>query len=282
MVSKPLTPSATRELLASIDHRPRKNLGQNFLIDGNIVRKSLELAGISETSRVVEVGPGLGTLTRSLLEAGATVFAVELDPKLATYLQENWVEPAEGRLQLMQADAVAFPVAGLPDSPDEFKVVANLPYAITTPWLAAVLERSHLPRSLTLMLQKEAADRLIAPHGSKSFSAITIQLSAAYKKVARHPVARQCFYPVPGVDSVLLHLEKLEMPHRLGPESLSIIRNLFTRRRKQVGQCVRDFPQLAAWLDQLHEFGGSRQSRPDEIPVEAWLKLDAQIQNFHT
>src|SRR5210317_661822 len=155
----PLTPSKTRAILASLDHRPRKPLGQNFLIDGNIVRKSLQLANLSPTEHVVEIGPGLGTLTEAMLEAGCLVDAIELDTILAGHLRETLCTRFESSFNLIEGDAVQYPRAGLPPDIDHFKIVANLPYSITTPWLEAVL-RFPLPSEMVLMMQKEAADRL--------------------------------------------------------------------------------------------------------------------------
>src|SRR5471032_2307407 len=109
----PLSPSATRELLARLGHTPKRFLGQNFLVDGNIVRKSLELAGVAPGDTVVEIGPGLGTLTAALLEAGADVWAVEKDRTLHAYLTETLLPLFPGTLHLLEGDAVERPLAGL-------------------------------------------------------------------------------------------------------------------------------------------------------------------------
>ena len=169
----PLSPSTTRELLARLGHQPKRFLGQNFLVDGNIVRKSLELAQIAAGDRVVEVGPGLGTLTGALLEAGAEVWAVEKDRHLHQHLEETLVPASAGRLHLLEGDAVEHPLAGYgggyPGTASEcppFKVVANLPYAISTPWMDAVLA-GPLPERMVLMLQQEAAQRYAAKPGDR-------------------------------------------------------------------------------------------------------------------
>lgn len=270
----PLTPSETRRLLESLGHRPRKPLGQNFLIDGNIVRKSLQLAGIQKGDSVVEVGPGLGTLTHALLEAGADVHAVELDPLLASHLEETLCPQFPDTFHLLEGDAVRHPRAGLPADLTAFKVVANLPYAITTPWLEALL-RDALPSEMVLMMQKEAADRLTAQRGTKAYSAVTIFLAAAFEKAALHRVSRSCFHPVPGVDSLLLHLRRKPEPFLFPAPARERIRSLFTQRRKQIGSLLADDPALHAWLDSLPAFGASRASRPETIPLAAWQHLPA-------
>ena len=152
----PLSPTATRDLLAKLGHAPKRFLGQNFLVDGNIVRKSLELAGVTAGDAVVEIGPGLGTLSSALLEAGAHVWAVEKDRNLHANLEETLVPQFPERFHLLEGDAVDQPLAGLPAAraAGAFKVVANLPYAIATPWLDAVLS-GPLPERMVLMLQLE-------------------------------------------------------------------------------------------------------------------------------
>ncbi|KAF0095130.1 MAG: 16S rRNA (adenine1518-N6/adenine1519-N6)-dimethyltransferase [Puniceicoccaceae bacterium 5H] len=271
----PLTPSRTRALLEQLGHHPRKPLGQNFLIDGNIVRKSLAMAEVEPGDAVVEVGPGLGTLTRALLAAGTEVYAVELDTRLAGHLRdtlgENAAEPVP-TFHLREADAVDFPVGDLqPDPARSFKIVANLPYAITSPWLDEVMQGTVLPTKLVLMMQKEAADRLTAPCGHKHYSAITIFLQSAFREFGRHGVSRQCFYPVPGVDSVLLGLERLPEPVHFSSGTRQAIRKIFTQRRKQIGALVRGEAELETWLaEAIEQHGVKPTDRPEVIPLPAW------------
>lgn len=269
----PLTPSQTRARLTELGHHPRKKLGQNFLIDGNIVRKSLELAAVTAGDNVIEVGPGLGTLTAALVSAGANVFAVELDSTLAEGLREKFGE----RIHLLEGDAVDYPIAGYTSAETSeetasCKVVANLPYAVTTPWMEAML-RGPLPECMVLMMQKEAADRLSASVGSKHFSAITILLDGAYEARERHRVARHCFYPVPGVDSVLAVWRRREVVVRYSAEVREAIRTVFTMRRKQLRALVRNNPLLEAWFETELENGLSPTSRPEEVPLSSWRKL---------
>jgi len=274
-----LTSTATRQALEALGHRPMKRLGQNFLVDGNIVRKSLEMAAIAPGERVVEVGPGLGTLTRALLDGGAEVFAVECDPRLHAHLQATLVAEFTERFHLLHGDAVKAPQAGLeaeaqatgepPErlagktvvahdaaNPDpvtaplcdagapcsqsgNFKIVANLPYAISTPWMEKVLA-GPLPSRMVLMLQKEAADRFLAKPGSGNRGAISVFLTAAYVEAGRHPVRRGCFYPAPDVDSVLLRLDRIEQPKPFDAESRDLIRKIFAQRRKTLRRILKD------------------------------------------
>ncbi len=278
----PLTPSSTRELLARLGHAPKRFLGQNFLVDGNIVRKSLDLAAILPGDQVVEVGPGLGTLTTALLEAGAEVWAVEKDRTLHAHLAGELASRFPGRLHLMEGDAVEHPRGGLVPDPSpqgrEFKVVANLPYAIATPWLDAILE-GPLPSRMVLMLQQEAAQRYAAAPGTKSFGAISIFLQSAYAIGAGHKVAAGCFHPRPDVESHLLNAQRRPAPHVFPAAAKAVIRSCFQQRRKQIGALLRErLPSAGAGVQRvLAAHGLTEQARPEAIPIAAWQALAALV-----
>ncbi len=272
----PLSPSATRDLLASLAHQPKRYLGQNFLVDGNIVHKSLELAQVVPGDRVVEVGPGLGTLSSALLAAGAEVWAVEKDRQLHANLEATLAAEFPTRFHLLEGDGVERPRAGLPDELAHagFKVVANLPYAIATPWLDEILS-GPLPTRLVLMLQQEAAQRYTAQPGSKSFGAISIFLQAVYEIAPGHKVSAECFYPKPDVESYLLNLTRRPAPYVFPAAARALIRSCFQQRRKQIGSLLRSrLPDGgAAWLEHLRAAGLSAQARPEEISVDLWRAL---------
>ncbi len=275
----PLSPTATRELLEQLEHFPNKKLGQNFLVDGNIVRKSVELAELDADSAVVEVGPGLGTLTRAVLGSGASVWAVERDATLAAHIREN-VLPEHPNLQLIEGDCLDYPLADLPEAraASGYKIVANLPYAVSTPWMDAVLA-GHLPERMVLMLQKEAGDRYAAPHGGKTFGAISIFLQSAFVVHSKHLVSAQCFHPAPKVDSVLLRLDRKPDAVRFSLAARECIRRIFTQRRKQLGAlCKRDpQPEALTWFKQLLDLGVTPTVRPEELPIEHWQLLTKHI-----
>lgn len=267
------TPTQTNELLNRLGHMPSKKLGQNFLVDANIVRKSLELADVRAGDVVVEVGPGLGTLTGALLERGAKVYAVELDKRLYSHLTEYFAGCPN--LSLINADAVNRPLAALPDEVADFKIVANLPYAISTPWLDEVLS-GKLPSKMSLMLQKEAALRFAAKNASGEFSPISIFLSCAYDVLTPHKVSAACFFPRPKVDSMLLPLSLKKTPFLFRPRAKSIIRKLFSHRRKQIGSIIKtagdDAPILERWLEKVPEL--DPRARPETVPAAYWKILD--------
>ena len=270
-----LSPIDTRAVLGKIAHSPVRKLGQNFLIDPNIVRKSIELAGVQPGDTIVEVGPGLGTLTRALLEQDATVYAIEKDPNLANWLGEGLRNRFPDTFHLVEGDALTQPTAGLSNAED-FKIVANLPYAISTPWIEKILALPNLPSVMVLMLQKETADRFAAQTGTKHFSAITILLQEAYTFAPGHRVSARCFHPVPKVDSFLLHLRRKNSPVKFTAEQRNFLRDLFTQRRKQLGGQIRRLAPgtpTERWESLLRRDGHSLQSRAEEIPPALWAEL---------
>jgi len=276
----PLSPTTTRDLLTQLGHQPKRFLGQNFLVDGNIVRKSLELAEVQSGDTVVEVGPGLGTLTTALLDAGAQVWAVEKDRTLHAHLETELLPRFPTTFHLLEGDAVEHPLAGLPAplAKAGVKIVANLPYAIATPWLDEVLA-GPLPTRMVLMLQQEAAQRYAAPPGSKSFGAISIFLQSAYNIAPGHKVAAACFHPRPDVESHLLNLVRKPEPYVFPPAVKALIRSCFQQRRKQIGALLRSRLEepsgVVGWRELLQAHGLSEQARPEAIPVEWWVRFAA-------
>lgn len=271
----PLSPTATRELLHQLEHLPNKKLGQNFLVDGNIVRKSIELADLDADSKVAEIGPGLGTLTRAILASGAELWAVERDRTLSAHIRKNLL-PEQPKLHLTEGDCLDAARANMPatETTKGFKIVANLPYAVSTPWMDAILA-GQLPQRMVLMLQKEAGDRYAAAHGSKVFGAISIFLQSAFTVHSKHLVSAQCFHPAPKVDSVLLRLDLRPDAWRFSPQARDCIRRIFTQRRKQLGAlCKRDpEPQAAVWFRTLLDQGVAATVRPEELAIPYWQKL---------
>ena len=296
----PLSPTATRDLLAQLGHSPKRFLGQNFLVDGNIVRKSLELAEVQAGDTVVEIGPGLGTLTSALLEAGADVWAIEMDRSLHAHLVATLATRFPQSFHLLEGDAVEHPLAGLSSlwagcphpassarprgegtptttnqsARSDFKIVANLPYAIATPWLDAVLA-GPLPIRMVLMLQQEAAQRYTAQPGTKSFGAISVFVQATYAVAPGHRVSAACFFPRPEVESHLLHLVRRPAPVVFAAPFKALVRACFQQRRKQIGALLRTHWPAgnAAWREVFSADSLPERTRPEAIPVAAWEKL---------
>lgn len=229
-----LGPSQVRALADRLDVRPTKALGQNFVVDPGTVRRIVRVAKLTPGERVVEIGPGLGSLTLGLLEAGAEVVAVEIDPVLAEQLPATVAErlpEVAARLTVVGADALR--VTELPGPPPT-ALVANLPYNVAVPVLLAFLERfGSLDRAL-VMVQAEVADRLVAPPGSRTYGIPSVK--AAWYADARPAgaVGRAAFWPVPRVDSALVALERRDPPPGDRDRVFAVIDAAFAQRRKML------------------------------------------------
>ncbi len=227
-----LGPAEIRELAGRLGVRPTKTLGQNFVHDGGTVRKIVRAAGVRPGDRVVEVGPGLGSLTLGLLEAGASVVAVEIDPLLAGQLAETVEAHLPGAdLEVVRADALD--VTSLPGEPPA-ALVANLPYNVAVPVLLTFLERFASLERVLVMVQAEVADRLAAEPGSKVYGVPSVK-AAWYADVRRSlNISRAVFWPVPNVDSALVAMERREPPSTTATREqvFAVVDAAFAQRRK--------------------------------------------------
>ncbi len=256
----------TRQILSRLGVCPNRKLGQNFLVDARITEQSLQWANLSPNEVVIEVGPGCGTLTECLVKTGAAVFAVEKDTAFYRHISESYP------VDILHGDALEFPVGhfqlGKP-----YKIVANLPYAIASVWLATILDLPRLPEAMILLVQKEAADRWFAKSGSKHFCALGIALQAAYELKDTLFVSKKCFYPQPNVDSLLIHAQKKSNSIVLSQSFKEFLRALFLHRRQQIGRGCRETtsPSSASFLPYLQAEGLSEKARAEDIPLDVWL-----------
>jgi 16S rRNA (adenine1518-N6/adenine1519-N6)-dimethyltransferase len=231
-----LGPAEIRDLADMLGVQPTKKLGQNFVIDANTVRRIVRIAGVRPREQVVEIGPGLGSLTLGLLEAGADVLAIEIDERLAVQLPitvETIAGDRVGGLTVLQADALD--VRRLPGSP--VRLVANLPYNVSVPVLLHFLEHFPSIRSGVVMVQAEVGQRIAAGPGSKIYGSPSIKAAwyGAFRLAGT--VSRQVFWPVPNVDSVLVGFElAAEQPGdaTLRRETFQLIDAAFGQRRKML------------------------------------------------
>ncbi len=227
-----LGPAAIREIAAGLDLRPTKSLGQNFLHDPNTIRKIVRVAGLDAADVVLEVGPGLGSLTLGLLDMGARVVAVEVDSRLAQALPATVARlaPEAGhRLAVLNADALQ--LRSLPEVPTV--LVANLPYNISVPVLLTLLERFPALEHGLVLVQAEVAERLAAEPGSPAYGVPSVK-AAWYAEVRRAgPISRQVFWPVPRVDSSLVSFRRRPSPDLAARKDVfAVIDAAFASRRK--------------------------------------------------
>jgi 16S rRNA (adenine1518-N6/adenine1519-N6)-dimethyltransferase len=274
----PPTPGQLRRLLRDEGLRPRKSLSQNFLSDPEALDAIIAAAELRPGDRVAEVGPGLGVLTRRLLAAGAEVLAVELDPRLADYLRRELGEVPG--FQLIEADALHLhPRDVFPGQ--SFKLVANIPYHITSPLLHAFLDGERPPELAVLLVQAEVAERVAAEPGRTSYLSIFAQNVAAAEVVARVPAA--AFEPAPEVDSAVLRLRRRERP-TIPPGAerepfYRIVQAAFRQRRKQIHNALlRELPLDRAALDAaLATCAVDGERRAQTLSVDEWACLTRQL-----
>jgi 16S rRNA (adenine1518-N6/adenine1519-N6)-dimethyltransferase len=218
--------------------RGRRSLGQHFLIDRNIVRKIVRLAGLQPGETVLEIGPGRGTLTEALLDVSGSVIAIEVDSTLSAHLREVFANRSS--LKLIEGDALAFDYSCLPES---FLVVANLPYYVSTPLLFRLLKEGARISRMVLMLQAEVAARLAAPPGGKQYGVLSVAAQFRCEVRLAFKVSATCFQPRPRVDSAVVVLTPLLRP-RVSVENegffFKVVRAGFAHRRKSLANSLRD------------------------------------------
>ena len=232
------SPAVTRHILKSFGLHASKRLGQNFLVDGAVVKDIVAAAEIVAGDRVLEIGPGIGTLTQGLLEAGAHVTAVELDKKLPAVLAETLA--SYDHLRVVPGDILKTDIRALMEN-QPFKVAANLPYYITTPILLALLEQ-HLPIThIVTMVQKEVAERMIAAPGSKIYGALSVAVQYHTEPRIVREVAPRSFIPAPEVASAVIACRKREKPPvEVEDERMffRVVRAAFGQRRKTLANAL--------------------------------------------
>ena len=275
---EPPTPGQLRRLMTSERLRPRKSLSQNFLTDPEALDAIVAAAELQPGDNVVEIGPGLGVLTRRLLAAGASVLAVELDARLAEYLRRELY--GVDRFELVEADALSLhPREFFPERP--IKVVANIPYHITSPLLHAFLEGDRPPELVVLLVQLEVAERVAAPPGKMSYLSVFAQNVATAEVMARVPATS--FEPAPAVDSAVLRLRRRDRPAvPPGPARdpfYRVVQAGFRQRRKQVHNGLsRELPLEREVVEAaLGACGVGPDRRPQTLSVDEWTCLVGQL-----
>lgn len=280
VVTHLLGPAEVRGLAAELNVRPTKKLGQNFVHDPNTVRRIVELSGVGPADHVLEVGPGLGSLTLGLLASGAEVSAVEIDPVLAERLPATVAEHAPGaaaRLTVLARDALKLRAAELSVPPDV--LVANLPYNVAVPvvlWLLAELPT--LRRGL-VMVQAEVADRMAARPGSRVYGVPSVKLSwyGHVRKVTAVP--RSVFWPVPNVDSALVSFERAEPASAVDRDLVfSLIDKAFSQRRKTLRAALASWAGSAEASAALLQAAGIDPGvRGEQLGVRAFAQIAESI-----
>ena len=267
--------AGAKELMARHGLIAKKKLGQHFLIDQHVLNKIIKAAGISENDHVLEIGPGIGGMTQVMLQEGASVTAVELDKQLVPILEGLF---ADQKFNIIQGDILRTDLTEIVNVDSRIKVVANLPYYITTPVIFHLLE-SGLPfESITVMIQKEVAQRMGAVAGKKDYGALTlaVQYYADVSLVANVPT--NCFFPRPGVDSAVVKLTLLPEPRVKTDKQkmFKIIHAAFGKRRKTLVNAL-DSEGIGggkvALAETLESCGINPQARGETLDIFQFAKL---------
>jgi len=266
----------TKQLLKTHDLRARKGLAQHFLVDGGVVRKILTAAGLSPSDNVIEVGPGLGVLTEALAKSSGRVIAIELDNKLADILREKY--PADGNVTIINDDILKINPAELlaVHGIKGYKVVANLPYYITSPVIRHFLEASLKPRLMVLMVQRAVAKQITAPPGEMSLLSVSVQLYGKPKLAVKVPA--RSFYPAPEVDSAVLRIDvypESQVAVDDIPGFFSLVRAGFSANRKQIINPLAHSLKMDKneLLSLLEKAGIDPHRRAETLSVEEWRRF---------
>jgi 16S rRNA (adenine1518-N6/adenine1519-N6)-dimethyltransferase len=267
-----LTRGQVNDLLARHGLRPSRALGQNFVADPNTVRRIARLAGVGPGDRVVEIGPGLGSLTLALAETGASVTAVEADRHLIPALEE--VLAGQPSVRIVHADAMAVDWAELLGADPGWVLVANLPYNIATPLVADLLDDVATISRMLVMVQREVGERLAARPGDEAYGAVSVKVAYWAEARVAGRVPASVFHPRPNVESALVDIRRRPTPavdpDVVTPDRLfAVVRAGFATRRKMLRRALSGVVEPEAFT----AAGVSPESRAEELDVEAWGRL---------
>lgn len=275
------TPSATKEIINKYSFAFQKKFGQNFLIDSNVLESIIRGAEITKDDFVLEIGPGIGTMTQYLCEAARQVVAVEIDKMLIPILEDTLSE--YDNVKVINQDVLKVDIKSLAEEKNNgkpIKVVANLPYYITTPIIMGLFESGVPIDSITIMVQKEVADRMQTGPGSKDYGALSlaVQYYATAKVILN--VSATCFMPRPNVDSAVIKLTRHKEPTvNVADEKLmfKIIRASFNQRRKTLVNGLKNSPELSFSKEQIvkaiEKIGKPETIRGEALTLEEFAEL---------
>ena len=279
-------PSATNEILNKYNLSAQKRYGQNFLIDSNVLRKIVESAGVTKEDTVLEIGPGIGTLTQFLCEAASKVISVEIDKAMIPVLNDTLSE--YDTITIVNEDILKVDILKLlkENGAKSVKVVANLPYYITTPIIMELLEKDAPIESITVMIQKEVAERMQTGPGSKDYGALSLAVAFYSKAEVKMTVSPNCFIPRPNVDSAVIRMDKLKEP----PVSVKdrdlmfkIIKGAFEQRRKTLTNALSHSVSFKTDKEKVEEalekMGKKTNIRGEELNLSEFALLSDILSN---
>ena len=267
--------------MESLGMRPGRGLGQNFLLDGNLLEWIVRNSGAEPGDRVLEVGPGFGALTEKLLQHGVRLTAIEFDHRLAEYQRRKFA--ADPNFTLVEADACKVDYDRLFPPGTAYRAVANLPYAISSVFIARMLAALNPPRSMFFLLQREMAERLAAVPGTKAYGALSVRTQLIYEVAVVKIVPPQVFCPPPEVESALAAFTLRPAP-LCDPDTADVtawlVKLLFSQRRKQLGKLLGGIVGREAAAAALADAGFSPELRPDKLAVTEFVALTRAVMPF--
>lgn len=273
---------STKEVVKKYGFKFTKSLGQNFLIDNSVVTDIVDGAQVSKEDFVIEIGPGVGTLTRELLKKAKAVCAIELDKSLISILKEELKD--FDNFTLINEDALKVNFNEIIGEEKSVKLVANLPYYVTTPIIINLLNGGYPFKSLTIMIQKEVAERMNATPGGKDYGSLSLLVQYYCRTEIVRKVSPACFIPQPKVDSIVIKLEKLDAPRvQVKDEKLffNIIRDSFNMRRKTLSNALKNIGLSKENLYKAFEEAGiDHQRRGETLSIEEFAKLADKIKAY--
>ncbi|MCR1935410.1 16S rRNA (adenine(1518)-N(6)/adenine(1519)-N(6))-dimethyltransferase RsmA [Clostridium tepidum] len=265
----------TKEIVNKYEFKFNKNLGQNFLVDSSVLEDIIEGAQINKEDTIIEIGPGVGTLTKELLERAKEVYSIELDGDLIPILQEELKE--YDNFTLIHKDALKINFNALMENKEPIKLVANLPYYVTTPIISRLLTEKFDFKSLTIMIQKEVAERINAKPNCKEYGSLTVLVQYYCDTKIIRKVSPNCFIPRPKVDSIVIKLDKLSEPRvRVKSEKLffNVVRSSFNMRRKTLWNALKNLKIDKENMESAFERAGIDPKRRGEtLSIEEFGKL---------
>ncbi len=263
------SPKEVRALLAQLGHRPNKGLGQNYLIDANILDIIANTAEIQPHESVLEIGPGLGALTERIIPKAKSVTCIEKDPTMVKYLKSRFSD-----FTLIESDALDVDMEELFQD-GITKVAANLPYSVASRLMVDIAECDSRPELMSLTIQKEVADRLCAAAGDKHYGMLGILTGVFYANTLVKKISPTCFLPPPKVWSAVVKMQRRDVPvvgSDVYPTFKKLVKHCFSQRRKQIGTILKKLG-ISPVDDILADAGIEHTERPEKIEIERWAEL---------
>ena len=285
MTTSPLaSPTATREMLEAFGLATKHRLGQNFLVDNHVIERIMALGGLTGTERVLEVGPGIGTLTLALLQDAARVVSVEADPELEPVLAAHAAE--HGNFRFIMGDALKVPPSAIAEAAEGEPTVlaANLPYNVAATIILDFFQKMPALQRAVVMVQKEVADRIAAAPGTKAYGAYTVKLGLHARVTGRFEVPPRCFMPAPHVDSAVVRLERRAAGDAVPDAGASaedvarVVDAAFAQRRKTIRNSMGATGFDKVLLDEAFPACGiAPTARAETLALEDFTRLAVEL-----